>query len=153
MTIPTRRRWPARTMSPKARSTAAACARVSSRIGERPPILAYRWRISCTSCGLVGRPPRTSCKYGSTSSRLAGPPYAIIRTATRSPAMDQLHYGADRRHVRLGEHAVAEIEDVARPAAGAGQHVPHLAVPFWRWREQRGGIEVALDRVVVSHAS
>src|SRR6266545_589170 len=98
--------------SPKARSTAAACARVSSRIGERPPILAYRWRISCTSCGLVGRPPCTSCKYGSTSSRLAGPPYAIIRTATRSPAMDQLHYGV------LPETDVAAVRAVVELVHG-----------------------------------
>src|SRR5690242_2197627 len=131
--------------SPSVRRAPAACASVSSRIGDRPPIRAYRSLIACTNCGLVGRPPRTSSRYGSTSSRLPGPPYAISRTAIRSPAMHPLHHGADRLDRRLGEDSMPEVEDVAGPPVRPREHVPHLTLELGPWREQSDRVEVPLD--------
>src|SRR3989449_9666014 len=71
--------------------------------------------LPISSSGAVGRPPRTSWRYGSTSSRLPGPPYAINSTATRPPPSAAMHPLDDRLegfHRRLREHAMPEIEDV-----------------------------------------
>jgi hypothetical protein len=60
--------------------------------------------------------------------------------------MHQVHHGADRLHIGLGQHAVAEIEDVAGLAAGAFQNLPHLPVALGWGREQHRGLEIPLDR-------
>src|SRR5882762_5093159 len=93
----------------------------------------------------MGRPPRTSCRYGSTSSRLPGPPYAISNTATRSAAMHPLDDRLQGLHRRLGEHAVSEVENVPWSPAGAGEHVPHLPLELRPRRQQSHRIEVALN--------
>src|SRR3989442_1670865 len=114
-------------------------------MGERPPIRAYRCLISCKNSGGVGRPPRTSRRYGSTSSRLPGPPYAISSTATRSAAMHPLHHRLQGLDRRLGENAVPEVEDVPWAPRGAGEHVPHLPLKLRPRRQERDRIEVALN--------
>src|SRR3989441_2062836 len=83
---------------------------------------------------------------------LPGPPYAITSTASRegggSAAMHEIH---DRPHgsdVRLGKNAVAEIEDVARPPTGSREDVADLTGTLRGGREQRRGLEIALDRAV-----
>src|SRR6266850_8446092 len=76
---------------------------------------------------------------------LPGPPYAITRTAICSTVMHQIHDGAHRVDLRLRQDAVAEIEDVAGTSTGALQDVPHLAVAFGGRRQQRHGLEVALN--------
>src|SRR2546430_10522300 len=93
---------------------------------------------------------RTSWRYGSTSSRLPGPPYAINSTATRPPPSAAMHPLDDRLegfHRRLGEHAVPEIEDVPGAPAGAGEHVAHLPLELRPRRQERHRIEVALNGV------
>src|SRR5437899_6740415 len=114
-------------------------------MGERPPIRAYRCLISCTNSGGVGRPPRTSRRYGSTSSRLCGPPYAINSTAMRSAAMHPLHDRLQGLHRRLRENAVPQVEDVPGPPGGSGEHVPYLPLQLRPRRQERDWIEVALN--------
>src|SRR5690348_11896239 len=97
--------------------------------------------------GGVGRPPRTSRRYGSTSSRLPGPPYAMSSTATRSPLMHPLHHRLNGLHGGFGEDAVPEIEDVSSSSAGAGEDIPHLPLQLGPRREERCRIEVALNGV------
>ena len=53
---------------------------VIARTGDLPPVARYRSVISWTSSGGVGRPPRTSFRYGPTASRESGPPIAIRST-------------------------------------------------------------------------
>src|ERR1041384_7302635 len=81
-----------------------------------------------------------------------GPPYAITSTAICSAAMDEIHDGPHRGDVRLRKDAVAEIEDVARTSAGAGEDVANLTGPFRRGSEQGDGLEVALDRSLAGAA-
>ena len=53
-----------------------------------------------------------------------------------------------------GEDAVAEVEDVARPAGGLRRGSRRACAPDLGGRgEQRGGVEVALDRDVVADAA
>src|SRR3989440_1872598 len=139
---------------PSARPSACAWASVRSRMGERPPMRAYRAVISATSSGAVGRPPRTSCRYGSTSSKLSNPPYAINSTATPPPsaAMDPGHDALQRLDRRLRQHAVPEVEDVAGAARGPVEHVPHPLLERGERREQRRGIQVPLNRPVGADA-
>src|SRR5207253_5414188 len=101
-----------------------------------------------TSSAAVGRPPRTSSRYGSTSSRLPGPPYAITSTATPSAAMHQVHDALQRLDRGLRQHAVPEVEDVAGTAPGPVEHVAHPLLEVGERREQRRGIEVSLNRPV-----
>src|SRR5213594_2732114 len=108
--------------------------------------------ISCTNSGAVGRPPRTSSRYGSTSSRLPGPPYAITSTATPSAAMDPVHDALQRLDRGLRQHAVPEVEDVTGTARGPVEHVAHPLLELGERREQRRGIEVPLNRPVGADA-
>src|SRR5262245_39146256 len=71
----------------------------------------------------------------------------MTRTAS-STSMDQVHNGANRGHVRCGKHAVAEIEDVSGAPLGPRQDVAHLAVALGAGSEQRGRLEVSLDRAI-----
>src|SRR5512145_627304 len=97
------------------------------------------------SCGRVTRPPRMSLRYGPTSSRLPDPPYAMTRTAICSHTMHKIHHGAHGGDVSLGQDAVAEIEDVSGPAAGALENVADLPVALRGWRQQCRGFEIPLD--------
>src|SRR5213593_1276348 len=101
--------------------------------------------MSSTNSGLIGRPPRTSRRYGSTSTRLCGPPYAISSTAMRSAAMHPLDNRLQGLHRRLGEHTVPEVENVPRSPGGAGEHVPRLTLELRSRRQERRRIEVTLD--------
>src|SRR5882672_2566399 len=87
---------------------------------------------------------------------LPGPPYAITSTASRegggSAAMHEIHDGPHGSDVRLREHAVAEIEDVARAPTGTGEDVADLTGTLRRGREQRRRLEIALDRATPPHA-
>src|SRR6266446_4379360 len=59
----------------------------------------------------------------------------------------------ERLHVidgRVGQDAVAEVEDVARAAAGAAQDVGNPLADVRGLRHQHDGIEVALHRDVVT---
>src|SRR2546427_12272572 len=62
--------------------------------------------------------------------------------------MDEIHDSPHGRDVRLGEHAVPEIEDVARTSAGAGEDVTDLTGALRGGREQCRGVEIALDRAI-----
>src|SRR2546428_5599129 len=62
--------------------------------------------------------------------------------------MDEIHDSPQGREVRLGEHAVPEIEDVARTSAGAGEDVTDLTRALRGGREQCRGVEIALDRAI-----
>src|SRR5206468_2338598 len=66
-------------------------------------------------------------------------------TATRSAAMHPLDHRLERLDRRFGEDAVSEVEDVAGPPRGAGEHVPHLALELESRREQGHRVEVALN--------
>src|SRR5438132_1666245 len=63
--------------------------------------------------------------------------------------MDQIHDSPHGSDVRLGEHAVAEIEDVARTSARAGEDVTDLTRTLRGGREQCRGVEIALDRAIL----
>src|SRR5262247_984255 len=97
------------------------------------------------SCGRVTRPPRMSLRYGPTSSRLSGPPYAMMRTAVCSRVMHQIHDRAHGGDVGFGQDAVAEIEDVSGPAVRARENVADLTVALRGRRQQRRGFEIPLD--------
>ena len=53
-------RRPTKTRTGRRASSLTASSRVMSSTGERPPVARYRSRISSTSSGEVGRPPRRS---------------------------------------------------------------------------------------------
>src|SRR5438309_7355953 len=95
-----------------------------------------------------------SRRYGSTSSRLPGPPYAISSTETppASAAMYPVHDALQRLDRRLREHAVPEVEDVARAARGPVEHVADSLLELGERREQRRRIEVPLNRPVGTDA-
>src|ERR1043166_7175714 len=101
-------------------------------------------RISSTSGAGVGRPPRTSSRYGSTSSIFPGPPYAITSTAI-SAIVDLIHHRPHGRDVRFRQNPVPEIEDVAGPPAGLLQDVLDQSRALGGRGEERRRVEVALD--------
>src|SRR5437763_1856075 len=142
---------------PSASWSARAWASVRSRMGERPPMRAYRSLISATSSGAVARPPRTSRRDGSTSATLPGPPYAISSPAPPPPApplpppppsaaMYPVHDALQRLDRRLRKYAVPEVEDVARAARRPAEHVTDSLLELGERREQRRRIEVPLNR-------
>ena len=63
--------------------------------------------------------------------------------------VDVLHEPGELRRVGVGQHAVPQVEHVARSAAGLGQHAVGFALrsPPSRRQEHRG-VEVALDALV-----
>ena len=64
-----------------------------------------------------------------------------------------MHVLRERLHLferRFRQHAVAEIEDVAGPSAGASQHIVCRREQAFRGPEQQRRIEVALDGAVVA---
>ena len=58
--------------------------------------------------------------------------------------MDGVHEGADVIDRGVGQDAVAQVEDVARSAAGAGEDQRGATANLGRGCQQRGGIEVPL---------
>src|SRR2546422_6602809 len=62
--------------------------------------------------------------------------------------MDEIHDSPHGSDIRLGEHAVAEIEDVARTSTGAGEDVMDLTGALRGGREQCRRVEIALDRAI-----
>ena len=82
-------RMPTATLTPGRAASSFACTdRMMSSTGDLPPVARYRSRISSTSSGAVGRPPRTSSRYASTLSSESGPPMAMSMTWTgRGPVI------------------------------------------------------------------
>src|SRR5262245_18834039 len=106
----------------------------------------------------------TSTSPRATSSRAAArPAMPPPTTATRglltpaSPATRELAHRLDhQRHLRrigLGQDAVPEVEDVAGDAARCRQHLEDPAAEVLGGSEERGGIEVALQRDLVADAA
>src|SRR5947208_16231977 len=61
--------------------------------------------------------------------------------------------GEARQHVRIGggKDAVAEVEDMPGPAAGARKHVEGARLDSLPRPEQDRGVEIALDAVPLAH--
>src|SRR5205085_6027256 len=59
---------------------------------------------------------------------------------------DHLYHGFYVVHRRLRQNAVAQVEDVAGPRAGALKQLMHLGPQLGQRREQRHRIQIALDR-------
>src|SRR5438093_10885233 len=62
--------------------------------------------------------------------------------------MHEVDYRAHRRDIRLGKHAVAEIEDVTGATARAREDVAHLARALAGGSQERRGVEIALDGAI-----
>ena len=85
-------------------------------------------------------------------------PYAITSTPTgggheaaRSvPAWTRSTNRSEMLDRRVGQHAVAQVEHVSGPAAGAGEDVASLPLHRIPGTEQDRGIQVPLDRAVVT---
>src|SRR5205085_7791012 len=81
---------------------------------------------------------------------------AINNTPMRGSDMREavpMHVLGERLHVLDGgcrQNAVTEIENVARSSAGTLQHIVGRGEHAIERREQKRGIEIALDRAVVS---
>src|SRR5581483_10092063 len=94
--------------------------------------------------------------YGSTPASPSGLPYAMHRSAVFSGDRDTIPHRLDQRFEvlqrRRGQHAVAEVEDMAGPPGRPAQHVPRRLDHYLAGREHRGRVEVALHAAVVSDA-
>src|SRR4030088_1474179 len=95
------------------------------------------------------RPPRMSVKYASTSSSRFGLPHAISNTAVWLLAMDDLHPSLQVLDRAGGQHPVAKVEKVARPAARGLDHATSAVLDQGPRSRQQGGIQVALDASLV----
>src|SRR5205807_8868062 len=91
------------------------------------------------------------------SASVAGLPYAMHRTPVLGsgdiggqPRVHGLDEQLEVFDGRLGQHAMTEVEDVAGPAARPSQHVIRPRSDQVGRSEQHGGIEVALDAMLVS---
>src|SRR5580658_702214 len=111
----------------------------------------------------TSRPPRTDDRYAGTSSAVTAEPKvarttpsgampprvvagrAASRLATGGFLVDEFGQPAEMVARRLGEHAVAEVEDVPRPSTRQRQNLPCLAFDHVEGREHHARIEVALD--------
>src|SRR2546430_4172835 len=62
--------------------------------------------------------------------------------------MHEIYDSPHRSDVGLRQHAMAEIEDVARAPAGSCKDVADLTGTLRSGGEQRGGLEIALDRAI-----
>src|SRR5438552_4560482 len=142
---------------------AFAWAREISRSDDLAPIRRYRSRNSSTRASLVGRPPRTSRRNGPTSSREAGPPTAVNRTAVdRSVAildiaapstplgriMNESHDGPQLVLLCLRKDPVAKIEHMAGAVSDTLQHIRRRRSPYVRWTEECRRIQVPLNSAV-----
>src|SRR5260370_17892867 len=90
-----------------------------------------------------------SVKYGSTSSRRFGLPYAISRTAVCLGGMDILHQSLQVLDRAVREHAVAKVEDVARAAAGGLDHPTRAVFDDGPGPPEQGCIQVPLVPTLV----
>ena len=66
--------------------------------------------------------------------------------------VDVLHEASEVGGVGLGQDAVAEVEDVARATSGAGKYVVGTGLGYLEGSEEHGGVEVALNAVMVANA-
>src|SRR5215472_2965059 len=64
--------------------------------------------------------------------------------------MHEIHEACHGVRIGIRPDAVPQVEDVSRGAAGLGEHRGRGAGELRGWREQRGGIEVALHRLAGS---
>src|SRR5262245_30148104 len=64
--------------------------------------------------------------------------------------MDGFNHGDNVIDRSVGQHAVAEVKDMAGTPCGTAQNVGHAAFDFFRRREQRDGIEIALHGNIVA---
>src|SRR2546421_13087082 len=90
-----------------------------------------------------------SVKYGSTSSRRFGLPYAISRIAVCLGGMDVLHQSLQVLDGAVREHAVTEVEDMPGAAPRGLDHPTGAVFDDRPGPQQQGGIQVALDATVV----
>jgi len=65
--------------------------------------------------------------------------------------MRELHQSFEMLERGLRQHAVAEVEDVPRPAARRLDHPASAILYYWPGPEQKRRIEVALDPPVVAN--
>src|ERR1700742_1192183 len=72
------------------------------------------------------------------------------RLLARRALVHDVGHELHRVRVRLREDAVAEVEDVTGGAASASEHVVHTAREELPRRAQEQGLEVSLERDVVS---
>src|SRR5436305_10449981 len=79
-------------------------------------------------------------------------PVADSRDTRGDPRMHGLDEQLEILHACLGRHAMAEVEDVAGPAAGPPQHVACALADQTRRTEEDRGLEVALDDAVAADA-
>src|SRR2546430_8182010 len=70
----------------------------------------------------------------------------MTTTAISSGTMHQIDDGANRVDVRLGQHAVTQIENVPGFLTGTRENVANPGVAFGGRRQQGGRIEIALNR-------
>src|SRR6266513_1441141 len=59
--------------------------------------------------------------------------------------MHEIHDRTHGRDVRFGQDAVAEVEDVTGPPTGPREDLPNLPRALGGRRQERDGLEVALD--------
>src|SRR5919204_903191 len=64
--------------------------------------------------------------------------------------MHEVYHGADRVRIGFREDTVAKGENVTGPLPRPFQHVAHLLITFGAGREQRGGLEISLNRALVA---
>src|SRR5260370_25736951 len=76
-------------------------------------------------------------------------PTSNIRLS-RSELAHHLDHGFHILHRGLRQDTVSEVEDVAGARAGALQQIGDVQLELGQWREEDGGIEVALDRRAVA---
>src|SRR5260370_28051826 len=69
---------------------------------------------------------------------------------SRSERAHHLDHGFHILHRGLRQDTVSEVEDVAGARAGALQQIGDGQLELGQWREEDGGIEVALDRRAVA---
>src|SRR5260370_19919190 len=70
--------------------------------------------------------------------------------SSRSELAHHLDHGFHILHRGLRQDTVSEVEDVAGARAGALQQIGDVQLELGQWREEDGGIEVALDRRAVA---
>src|SRR5207237_9448500 len=69
-----------------------------------------------------------------------------------SRAMHEVHDGTNGAEVRFGQHAMAEVEDVAGSAFRPLEYVADLTVALGGGSKERRGIEVALNGALLPDA-
>src|ERR1035438_523567 len=108
-----------------------------------------------TGCG-SGRPLTTLRRYSGIWSAVSGVPCARRRTAClgtgslrQFEVAHHTDHGLDVFYRRVGNNAVAEVEDVAWTAGGGVQDFVDALFQHFRRSEEGDGIEIALHRMAV----